>query len=877
MKKDQTLMIRQNIAMAALLHDIGKFYQRAETHAATDKSEYLSGDIIKQMNSICGSHWSHKHALWTAQFLSEYENYIYSNPIDPSVYSLASYHHNADKLLEKIIKYADWISSGIDRRLEENNEELQRSYNFRKQKLMPVFDSLFEDDRCHDKKYRYKLQTLTTENAFPEETDDNKELYAEYKQLWGEFTGELKNIPKNSFETVFETLSALLKKYTWCIPSSTIDRPDISLHDHMKSTSAIGLVMFDYLNDRYPGEINNHSSRIADQLYNNKEEKFIRLICGDISGIQNFIYQIGSSKANVSLKGRSFAVQLICDISAQVFLKELGLNSSNLIYSSGGNFYILAPNTPNTDKKLKEIQLKINKGLYKRYKGELYLSLGSSTFSAQDLLVSTVQGDSLLGEKWQKAISSAGDGKLHKFRDLMLEDNTFFEPFGLSEKTAVCSICGNDEDPDDIQNEEDQFLCRSCREFIDLGQKLRNANYLYARVEDNEEKQLIPGIPLAYYPESSGDIIDNNIQAISALNNTDFLPEKAAIGGYIRNFIFYGGNRVPMTEERVASFSELAGPDPNFESDFSRLSVVRMDVDYLGHLFKNGFTYGRFYGNPGDNKKERSYYSLSRLSTLSSMLDYFFSGHVNYIHHAVLQFSDHVQIVYSGGDDLFFVGRWDAALDMAIVIRNEFKKFTAYHPRLTLSGGMAIVTNKFPVACAADLAGASEKDAKNLVSIQGSEIKEKDAFSILGKAVHWHDLEIIKFLKDDIVHLTEKSDSRGLLSRLRTLYLSYEEEKRNISRKTSFSGPEIKEMIEYGKWRWRLIYNMARFSKETFLEDPEKDLIGEIQLTALEGKSYRNMNAYCNLRDYLDVPVRWAELELRQKGNNRHLSGRSKQ
>ncbi|MEO1435196.1 MAG: hypothetical protein AAFV80_06635, partial [Bacteroidota bacterium] len=62
--------------------------------------------------------------------------------------------------------------------------------------------------------------------------------------------------------------------------------------------------------------------------------------CCDISGIQKFIYAIHSSKALVSLKGRSFFLHLLLDsIQKKITDRILGTrNSTNLIYSSGGKF-----------------------------------------------------------------------------------------------------------------------------------------------------------------------------------------------------------------------------------------------------------------------------------------------------------------------------------------------------------------------------------------------------------------------------------------------------------------------------------------------------------------------------------------------------------
>lgn len=64
-------MKRETIFLAALLHDIGKFWQRADSNGSTS-SETLSSDTKKNIGLFCpqyDSKYSHKHVLWTAEFL----------------------------------------------------------------------------------------------------------------------------------------------------------------------------------------------------------------------------------------------------------------------------------------------------------------------------------------------------------------------------------------------------------------------------------------------------------------------------------------------------------------------------------------------------------------------------------------------------------------------------------------------------------------------------------------------------------------------------------------------------------------------------------------------------------------------------------------
>ena len=65
----------------------------------------------------------------------------------------------------------------------------------------------------------------------------------------------------------------------------------------------------------------------------------------DISGIQSFIYNITSSGALKSLRGRSFAIEILMEHFIDELLNASELAGANLIYSGVGHCYILLPNT----------------------------------------------------------------------------------------------------------------------------------------------------------------------------------------------------------------------------------------------------------------------------------------------------------------------------------------------------------------------------------------------------------------------------------------------------------------------------------------------------------------------------------------------------
>ena len=118
---------RNQIYLAALLHDIGKFYQRADTGSVAT-SKYLSNAENKE-SIYCPLYkglYTHKHVLWTAQFIEDFSsvfNHLLGNEAPAvdhrnNLMNLAAGHHlTRESLTEygRIIKEADCLSSGMDR------------------------------------------------------------------------------------------------------------------------------------------------------------------------------------------------------------------------------------------------------------------------------------------------------------------------------------------------------------------------------------------------------------------------------------------------------------------------------------------------------------------------------------------------------------------------------------------------------------------------------------------------------------------------------------------------------------------------------------------------------------------------------------------
>ena len=107
------------------------------------------------------------------------------------------------------------------------------------------------------------------------------------------------------------------------------------------------------------------------------------------------------------------------------------------------------------------------------------------------------------------------------------------------------------------------------------------------------------------------------------------------------------------------------------------LGVLRMDMDNLGRIFSRGLA---------------NYATLSRITTLSFLISLFFEGWTEAIAREIdaKKGVSRIYAVYSGGDDLFFVGSWDAIVELSRRIRRDLRAFTG-RGDLGISGGIVLV------------------------------------------------------------------------------------------------------------------------------------------------------------------------------------------
>ena len=140
-----------------------------------------------------------------------------------------------------------------------------------------------------------------------------------------------------------------------------------------------------------------------------------------------------------------------------------------------------------------------------------------------------------------------------------------------------------------------------------------------------------------------------------------------------------------------------------------RIAVCRMDVDNLGQAFIAGFE----QPDQTDPVQRMKYVNLFRAAAFSRQMSLFFKYHINSLLQGLC-----VSIVYAGGDDVFLVGAWNHTLQAALRIQKHLRSYTC--GALTISAGIAMFNEHYPIRAAAEQTAALEDEAKKLPGKNGA-------------------------------------------------------------------------------------------------------------------------------------------------------------
>lgn len=692
----------------ALLHDIGKVIQRA------------TGE--RKKHALVGADWFDEIA----------DNQVISDQIR---YHMANYQ--SDKLgndhLAYITYIADNIASGVDRR--QSNEESDEDASAKIWDTYTNQADIFNVFGAQTDK-RYFKPTVLNLKSEPNFASETYEPFSkgDYAAIVTRIKNELAEFEFNQAQ--IDSLLNLFEATLSFVPSSTNTKEiaDISLAEHSRLTADFALAIYDYLEDKGRHNYKEDLFTKASAFY--EEEAFL-LASFDLSGIQDFIYNIATSGAAKQLKARSLYLDFMSEYIADSLLDKLGLNRANLLYVGGGHAYFVLANTEKTVETLVQFEKDFNQFLLANFQTRLYVAFGWGSFAAKDIM-SELNSPESYRQVYQKASRMISEKKISRYdyQTLMLLNR------GGKSSERECEICHSVEN---LVSYHEQKVCNICRGLYQFSKEITHDHFI---ITENE------GLPIGPNACLKG-------LAFEELSHQDFsrvyVKNDYKAGTVKATHVFVGDYQC----DEIYNYAALSKNENGL--GIKRLAVVRLDVDDLGAAFMAGFS----------QQGNGQYSTLSRSATFSRSMSLFFKVYIN-------QFASDkkLTIIYAGGDDVFAIGSWQDIIAFTVELRQNFIKWT--NGKLTLSAGIGLFADKTPISLMAHQTGELEEAAKG---------NEKDSISLFSSDYTFKFDQFITNVYDDkleqIRYFFNHQDERGknFIYKLIELLRNYEsEEKMNVAR-----------------------------------------------------------------------------------------------
>jgi len=252
-------------------------------------------------------------------------------------------------------------------------------------------------------------------------------------------------------------------------------------------------------------------------------KKYI-LIKGDISGIQEFIFNVKSKNAAKTIKAKSFFIKTVSIISVEYLFNRFGVQEANkgnnTISVSGGNFFITLPS-------LKDAEIIIDE-----YSSKINLSLKDVGLS---VIISFVYLNPSDYPLMLKNLNQSGS--IRKYKLLKgIPFNKIFDPF----------------------SKRDDY------NWIDFSTSLKDAkSFIIENKGINDELRL---------SQNTIELLSYKLKIIKEETNDSKFSLKERSDTYF-----------PSDNYGIKSFEDLAGKT----GTSSKLGILKMDVDNLGTIFSS--------------------------------------------------------------------------------------------------------------------------------------------------------------------------------------------------------------------------------------------------------------------------------------------------
>lgn len=623
----------EEIIIASWLYDIGQIALRAGIQ---------QDSLSKESQNFVPSK-KNPHILYTLGFITfadEIQSFFPQSIRVKEVKRLISFFDAPTQFDELLIVESDKLARGGV--VESNQSSELKS-------LQHIVSMLNLNENKKNTRAFYKLEPLEPAAVLASEKETvTKE---QYKILWESLKNDIKQFKKMEFNAFLQSLNSLLQRYLWAVPLDQ-NEETVSLYHHAKMRTAFASTLY-----RYHTETKTESET---ELQNNEIQKF-SFIQGDISGIQQYIFNLKTTKDNAKLlRARSFQLWILGEIISQYLCQRFSVSYVNVLTSAGGKFLLVVPNTTSTKELLSNLQLEIEAYFLKEFAGMVTMIISDEVNANGNdlqrqnipLLLNKIgyNADICKQKKMQKALHTQGAIQHELYEKI--------------QKYGICEKCGTFPKKDISETSS----CKNCTDLVEIGKNLLRSNFI--NLDISELKSFADMVSITQNIEGENSYSINDYKAGYPVL---FLPYTAPQGKY---------------KDSIKTFEEIA----QSATGNQKLAMFKADIDNLGFLFS-------------------MQKSFTAYAELSSMLHFFFSAYFydfvqkkSWNNKKETCYSDVIYTVFSGGDDLCVIGPWDSIMHFAKDFNAELQKFTHNNLNVTLSAGISVVNDKIPVRTIADMA-----------------------------------------------------------------------------------------------------------------------------------------------------------------------------
>ncbi|MBM3241152.1 type III-A CRISPR-associated protein Cas10/Csm1 [Candidatus Poribacteria bacterium] len=430
-----------------------------------------------------------------------------------------------------------------------------------------------------------------------------------------------------------------------------------------------------------------------------------RLIKGDLSGIQTFIYNVNRAEdvdggVAKRLRGRSFYLSAFCLAMAEELRVKLGLPKYCRLSWSGGKFLLMVPESKTLEKTVWEWKEKIDDWLWGEFWGDLFLNLAISEaltpeeLNAQYIRVSQCLQNQLELHKLMKfdktlpkELTVRGGECKANYRDRVFDTGYVTECHSCRElprmgdkakekewKENLCCVCNELEDLASYKKLplHPYVVCGSRKElkqrnlWNDKNVQFHNTWAVLFDEKVSDDAELVP----AYSPPLYGENEEER--------KRDELCDRACTLGAAQQV----KGKANCENDRLATrFHCLAAlvNDRAPAKGNKKIAVMAGDVDYLSVIMNSIHDM-----------------QLEQAVVLSELIYRFFADEM-----IKLLERYEIYLAYSGGDDFVVIGAWDRVLDFACELSQKWDGMMPAGDKpmecLTFSAGVQITNPQYPI------------------------------------------------------------------------------------------------------------------------------------------------------------------------------------